>query len=342
MSNSNFFNCITVDANLPVPKYLQVADSITDSIKRGRIQKNQYVPSISELEINLEISRGTAERCYRHLRLAGILSSVPGKGFYVNAPVYEKPIRVFLMLNALNEQKNKLYEAFVETIGSNAMTDIFVYNDSVAQFAKAIENRKDYDYYVILPPSADQCDFPLHILQMIPRNKLVVIGTAVDGMDGKYAAVTENYEQVVFRALMQVLQRLKRYHTIKIILPKNHVFPAGILKGFKRFCICHNFKNEALETTNVLEIQAGVVYITLVEEDLITLVQMITCSGLMAGEQVGLITYNDSPYNRIILNGITTIATDFRQMGAIAAQLVSDRSTDHIEAPSSIFVRGSL
>ena len=63
---------------------------------------------------------------------------------------------------------------------------------------------------------------------------------------------------------------------------------------------------------------------------------------LKVGEQVGVISYNETPLKKIILNGITTISTDFQLMGEKAAELILKQSTDHIEAPFKLTLRASL
>ena len=46
---------------------------------------------------------------------------------------------------------------------------------------------------------------------------------------------------------------------------------------------------------------------------------------LKAGRDIGFISYNESPINEIVLNGLTTISTDFRQMGSVAARMILDK-----------------
>ncbi|MEO7044665.1 MAG: substrate-binding domain-containing protein, partial [Ferruginibacter sp.] len=64
--------------------------------------------------------------------------------------------------------------------------------------------------------------------------------------------------------------------------------------------------------------------------------------GLKVGEQVGIISYNEIPLKKIILNGITTISSDFDQMGKIAAELILSNSKEHIEVPFKLTLRASL
>jgi hypothetical protein len=45
---------------------------------------------------------------------------------------------------------------------------------------------------------------------------------------------------------------------------------------------------------------------------------------------------------KIILNGITTISTDFEAMGEETAKIIKDNSPRHIEIPFSLRLRASL
>ena len=55
---------------------------------------------------------------------------------------------------------------------------------------------------------------------------------------------------------------------------------------------------------------------------MVLLIEKIIKTKLEVGKQVGVIAYNETPLKRIILNGISTISTDFLLMGEKAAQLI--------------------
>lgn len=57
---------------------------------------------------------------------------------------------------------------------------------------------------------------------------------------------------------------------------------------------------------------------------------------------MGIIFYNEIPIKKIILNGITTISTDFNQMGKIAAELILSNSKERVEVPFKLTLRASL
>lgn len=89
-------------------------------------------------------------------------------------------------------------------------------------------------------------------------------------------------------------------------------------------------------------IKEGEVFINLMENDLVVLIEKILSTKMKVGKHVGVISYNETPLKKIILNGITTISTDFQMMGEKAAQLILEQSTEHVEIPFYLTIRASL
>src|SRR3954467_13491330 len=83
MKKNNIFQHLFIDYYSATPKYLQLANSIIKAIGDGTIVKDELLPSINELSFEFEISRDTAEKGYKYLKKIGVLSSVPGKGYFV-------------------------------------------------------------------------------------------------------------------------------------------------------------------------------------------------------------------------------------------------------------------
>jgi DNA-binding LacI/PurR family transcriptional regulator len=78
------------------------------------------------------------------------------------------------------------------------------------------------------------------------------------------------------------------------------------------------------------------------EDDLVILIEKIIDKKLQVGSDVGVISYNETALKKIILNGITTISTDFEMMGQKAAELILEKSSEHIEADFHLTIRNSL
>jgi GntR family transcriptional regulator len=68
-----------------VPIYQQIADSFRTDIMAGKYESGEYLPSIRGLARELKISVITTMKAYETLQEEGLVTSVQGKGFYVNA-----------------------------------------------------------------------------------------------------------------------------------------------------------------------------------------------------------------------------------------------------------------
>ena len=79
-----------------------------------------------------------------------------------------------------------------------------------------------------------------------------------------------------------------------------------------------------------------------VEDDLVVLLGKVQHSKYEVGKHIGIISYNETPWKEFILNGITTISTDFKKMGELTAQMILNLEKNHIEVPFSVTLRKSL
>jgi hypothetical protein len=52
---------------------------------------------------------------------------------------------------------------------------------------------------------------------------------------------------------------------------------------------------------------------------------------LELGSQVGIISYNNSPFKEILAGGISVLSTDFNRMGSTLAKMVLTKSHDKIK-----------
>ncbi len=78
------------------------------------------------------------------------------------------------------------------------------------------------------------------------------------------------------------------------------------------------------------------------EDDLVVLQGEIRETQLKVGTNIGIISYNETPWKKFILNGVTAISTDFKKMGKITAQIVLNNDRKHIDVPFTLKLRNSL
>ena len=337
------FNVVNIDAFSSTPKHLQLVQGFIKAIETGFIKENEVVPSLNELRDEFEISRDTAERCYKHLRHAGILDSVPGKGYFIRNTTSIPSVRVLLLFNKLSAHKKIIYDSFVEVLGNQATIDFHVYNNDLAFFKKLISCKKEvYSHYVIIPHFIESSNDINEIINTIPKHKLILLDKDIAGIHGDYAAIYEDFEKDIYHALKQATVQLGKYHTIKIIFPENSYFPIEIINGVSRFCRLHDFHFKKVNNITQEPINQGEVFISLMEDDLVTLIERLTAVKLDVGEQVGVISYNETPLKKLILNGITTISTDFKKMGALAAGMILEKKKERVQLPFELMLRPSL
>ncbi|MEO9021351.1 MAG: GntR family transcriptional regulator [Ginsengibacter sp.] len=343
MKKLGIIDLIKVDEYSFTSKYLQIANSIIREIKNGNIHLGDNLPSINELSFELDIARDTVERGYKHLKNIGIIDSVPRRGYFIKNIEFKSPLKIFLLFNKLSEHKKKIYDSFFAALGDHAVIDFYIYNNDFSLFKRLLSNkRNDYTNYVIIPHFIEGGENAYEIINTIPKEQLLLLDKAVKNVTGEYAAVYENFEVDIYKALTEAIDQLLKYQTLKIIFPNNSYYPPEILKGFKNFCQDNAFSYKIISDIIDEPMSAGEVYINVMEKDLISLTEKVLSLNLKVGEEVGIISYNEIPLKKIILNGITTISSDFNQMGKIAAELILSNSKEHVEVPFKLTLRASL
>jgi len=343
MNSENIYSHILIDNQSLIPKYLQLTNSILKGIELGKLGKNYFLPSINNLSYELDISRDTAEKAYRHLKNVGILGSVPGKGCFIAKTDFVQKFNILLLFNKLSVHKKIIYDSMVAVLGKKAAIDFHIYNNDFSLFKKTLSEIKDiYTHVVIIPHFLDGGENAYELINQLKCPKLILLDKKISGITRPFGAVYENFEKDIFCALEQALPKLKKYQTIKIICPSYTYFPEEILHGLSSFCRKHNYRYGVVNSVANEPINEGEVYINLMEDDLVILLDKIQQSKLIVGRDVGIISYNETPLKRFILDGITTISSNFAQMGEATARMILNNDLAMEEVPFALTLRPSL
>jgi DNA-binding transcriptional regulator YhcF (GntR family) len=320
-----------------------LANSIVAAVRSGQLKKDDVLPSINELSFQFEISRDTAEKGYRLLKKMGILGSVPGKGFFIQSDVTDQPLKIFLLFNKLSAHKKIIYDSLVSSLADKAAIDFYIYNNDFALFRKLL-NRKldDYTHYVIIPHFIEGGEKAHEEINKLDKSKLILLDKLLPGVTGNFAAVYENFEKDIYSSLEQALPQLGKYQMLKIVFPEHTYFPKEIVDGFNRFCDQFAFAHQVVHIMETEPMKTGEAYITLMENDLVTLVERIVNEKWKVGKDIGVISYNETSLKRVILNGITTISTDFDQMGRKVAGVILGKTPSQQSVPFYLNLRPSL
>jgi len=340
---AQFLKILEISDFSATPKYLQLANTIVDAVKNEILSKDDMLPSINELSGYLDISRDTVEKAYRYLKKQEIIASNPGKGYYINKIDVQSKVKIALFLNKLSTHKKIVYDSFARELGDYANLDLFVYNSDLSYLNTLLGSlTKTYDHYVLFPHFKEGRDKAPDIIRKIPAEKLMLLGRFIEDVPGEFPAVYENYEQDIYSALEEANELLSKYQMLKLVFPDHSDFPKAIIKGFYKFCQQYAFDHELVADLHREKVVKETCYINIIEDDLVKLLNKIIQKKLVIGMDVGVISYNETPLKKFILNGITTISTDFEMMGRLAAELIRSKSKERVEVPFYLKLRPSV
>lgn len=339
---------ITIDPNSKTPVYKQLIKNIQVLINSDILKKGEILPSLNELSEQLNISKETVKKSYIYLRKNGIIESAHGKGFYIVDKIKEK-VSILLILDKLSTHKQVLFNSFTSHLNDKTEITIRIHNQDIDLFEKFVnENIDRFNFFVITP------HFPLDdisqkrvikILKKIPNRKLILLDRKIENLPGNYGVIYQDYEIDVYQGLSQGIDTLKKFDKLKVFSMAGSLYARLIEKGISRFCTEYNIDFEILHDIDLDTIQKNEVYLVInsqLDTELIELIRTAKTKELKIGSDIGIISYNESPINEIILDGLTVISTDFQQMGQLAAKMITTKSLEKIRCDFFMIRRSSF
>lgn len=342
---------INLEINSSIPKYIQIANSIADDIFEGKFVIGERLPSIRTISNKNAVSRDTAEKAFKELRDRSLIYSVTGLGNFVESKDLDSNINVFFLINKPCTYKMEIYNSFVSALGEKGQVDMYLYYCDEQLFINAIKkNINNYNYFVIMPHFRDtnqshinHTPITIKAINSIPKDKLVLLDNSHSEISGSFPVIYQDFKLDVINALNEGAGKLKKYEKIILVYPTKAVFPypAGLLEGFLEFCSDHQFEFRIMEQIPAsLEFTSKDAYIIIEDNDLVNLVQQTKEKKLKIGEDIGIISYNDTPLK--VLLDITVLSSDFITMGQKAAEAILSKTKDNFKNPFLYIERNSL
>ena len=335
-------NDTLIDHTIDQPKYQQLIDVVLTGIEQGTLALGQQLPSINELAGQHGVAKVTVTKAYESLRQRGIVLARHGKGFYVATTDVRTPLNVLVLFDTLNAYKETLYDSLKAALPPDATLNVFFHHYNRTLFESLIRNSLGrYNAYVVMPHFNEDVS---ELVGLIPADKLLLLDQTIPTLPGDYTAVYQDFEQDMYNALMAASDRLRRYRKLTLVLSKDHFqyVPAATLAGFQRFSQDSGLRCAIVDNYRDELVQAGEAFLLFAERDLIAFIKQVNRAGWTLGQDVGLISYDDTPVKEILAGGITVISTDFAQMGQTAGQLLSNRKRAKLANPGGLIRRHSL
>lgn len=338
-----------INTSVSIPVYKQVISQIEQKIISGEYVPGYQLPSMNELAAELEISKETIKKAYSIMRDKGIIEPRQGKGFYVRGIDDKRPLKILLLFDKLSSYKQVLFHSFMERIGDDAEVTIRIHNQNLDVFEFFIDEDVDhFDYYVVAPHfplDASTQKRALKLLKRFPNRKLILLDRLVFQLPGNYGAVYQDFSSDIAGALSAGLEKLKEFSKLNVLIMTNSLYGAEIRKSVDGFCRENSISVEYHTGIRKEIIRPNEVYLMLNSQHdngVLSFSRIAVELGLRIGEDISLISYNDSPINEIILNGLTSVSTDFKQMGEVAAQMILDKSLSKVKCDFRMIRRGTF
>jgi DNA-binding transcriptional regulator YhcF (GntR family) len=320
-----------IDIGSQIPVYKQIIQNVNNLLSIGELNKGEFLPSMNELADYLEISKETVKKAYSFLRKDGIIESAHGKGFYVT--LKNDKTKILLLFDKLSTYKQVLYNSFSANMPDNTEITIRLHNQDLVLFENFIdENLDKFDFYIVTPHFSLNEDVQKRVikaLKKLPNRKLIVLDRNMERLPGNFGAVYQDFENDVYEGLMQGLEDIKRFRKFNIVSMPGSLYAPLIESGVKRFCEENSVEYEFHYNISADKIQKSELFLILnsqLDSELIQLIKFAKDKGCKIGKDVGIISYNESPINEIILDGLTVLSTDFMQMGSLAADMVKSKT----------------
>lgn len=321
-----------------VPIYKQIVAYIEGAIKENQIKKNQKLPSINKVCFENAISRDSVLLAYEELKKKGIIFSIAGKGYYVKTMEFDYTKRYFLLFDELNAFKEDIYNSFLKALGSKAIIDIYFHHFNVNLFNKLINDANgNYSKYIIMPSNMKGVE---DVILKLPGQDVYILDQTRKSLSN-YPSIFQNFVNAMYSGLLEAKPSLDKYRQLILVFPGKKE-PIGMVKGFELFCNEFKYNHKIIPFFDGNSIERGHVYITPDDGDLVAVIEKTNELKFRIGKDIGIISYNDTPLKKVVSKGITTISTDFKEMGIQLASMVWNQHNIKVENSSRIILRNSL
>lgn len=331
-------NVFNIDQATGIPKYRQIINSVCMAIEQGILKKGDKIASVNQICGEFSLSRDTVLLAFNELRSRGIVISVPGKGYYIERTDMNYDKQVFLLFDELNVFKEDLYTSFLGQLDNRINVDIYFHHFNYHVFKELIESSAGkYSAYIIMPATFDNS---IDVVRQLPPDKIYILDRLKTDLND-YPVIYQDFEQDVYDGMMAGRDLFCKYQKLIMVFPGGKE-PEERVTGFKRFCAESGLEAEIIRSVEKRNVQKGEAYLVVSDRNLVRIVKNAALMNLRLGEDVGLVSFNDMMLKEVVAGGITTISTDFVQMGRVLADMVLTHKKIKFRNPSKLIVRNSL
>ncbi|MGE4587784.1 MAG: GntR family transcriptional regulator [Mangrovibacterium sp.] len=316
-------------------KFQQLVDSVIDAISRNLLRTGDMLPSVNQLCRESKLSRDTVFKGYAELKNRGIVESVPNRGYFIARAT----TKIFLFLDTFKAYKEVLYGALRDNLPENVGVDLNFHHYNVDIFEKVIqESLGKYTRYIIM--NFDHPRVP-EIIGKIPSERLLVIDWKIHSVPGM-SVIYQDFGKALYDNLQEQLIRIRQYRRFIYLYPEFTYHPEESVNWFEQFAENNSINHRVLRQAKMLDVRRGDLYLLVSDRTMARVLDQCAERSLIPGQDVGIISYNETPMKKYVKDGITVISTDFELMGRKAAEFAVSGEPVCLQIPTRLKVRNSL
>lgn len=330
---NNFEFKINIDSN--TPKFQQLINTINNAIGERILKKGQSLPSVNSVSKATGLSRDTVFKAYSQLKDQGIITSVQSKGYFVASDT----MKVLLVLDTIKAYKEVLYHSFVNNLPDNVILDVQFHHYNIEGF-KTIINNSIGKYYKYVVMSFDDVSIP-QVLSKISQDKVLMIDWGIH-VEENCNCLLQDFGVSFYNALETGSHLLRKYKEIHFIYPSFTNHPKETVVFFEKFCNDNDFNFKVITNEKKFYIEREIAYISVSDRMLGLILQQCHEMKYEPGQDIGILSYNDTPMKPFIYKGITVVSTDFKSLGTKGAEFVTSEDSMQVTIPTKLIIRESL
>ncbi len=317
-------------------KIQQVIHAVAEAIASGRLREGEALPSINQLSSQTGFSRDTVFKAYKTLKKRNLIDSAPMRGYFVTGGAY----RVLILLDDFSAFKEQLYQSFRNNLPESYSVDLLFHHYNREVFSQLIQNSLGrYSVYIVMNIDNKGME---PVLQRIDSDRLLVLDMGMPSSNN-ISYIVQDFDDAVYSCMEEGLEPLKKYSELVMVYDeKDTPHPSETTLAVSRFCKNHNIGYREVKKSAHVEVKKGQCWFTIRDSDLVEIIKKCREKGLRTGEDIGILSYNDTPMKQIVEGGISVISTNFEQMGMLAAGFVKLRQKITTVLPTSLIMRKSI
>lgn len=331
-----------------LPLYRRIAENLQRDILEGVYPPDKALPSLRAMAIKTGYSRETLVTAYRYLCRKGVLSSIPGKGYFVRAGFLSGKQSVLVLLDKFSPHQQSVMDALTDTLGDQADVTVLMHYQDLDRLSAQLDTHLErYDWYIVFP------HFPLEeaarqraatLLRRIPAHKLIAVDRKAGFLPPECGVSYQSIEEDIPAAMKETVPEIlsfgrMRYSSLSVSLYGNLVG-----RTIQSFCESNHIPFDTFKDMPDTIEKGDIFFVSgsRLDRKLLELIQAIQARSLTIGKDVGLICYNDFPLNKLILGGLTTLSTDFSFMGRAVAEMILSRQLSSVHCPCRLIRRNTF